>query len=759
MKMEIKNSVIKLIYLRRINLIKNKYFIFIILLLLFKISTIYSDGMIIIDPSNNIPNSNPFLLEVKYHHVDVSINEQIARTNIDQVFYNPTKNQLQGYYIFPIPQDAVIKKFSMYINGKETNAELLDSHKARKIYEDIVRKYLDPALLEYMGNGLYKVRIFPIEPNSEKRVKISYSQILTRDNDTLEYLYPLNTEKFSSKPLKSVHVNVNIKANNEIKNVFCTSHNTDIVYKNNNNVIVSYEEENIKPSRDFVLFFKNTDEKIGLSLLTFKQKNENGFFYLDINPGFQELNNPIIEKDVTFVLDTSGSMKGEKLIQAKKALTFCIENLNKNDRFEIIRFSTEAESFFNQLKEADKTNIEKAKQFIKSFEPIGGTNIEEALKIALSEKSNKNRPHFIIFITDGKPTIGKIEENELLEIIRKNNSDKLKIFTFGIGYEINTHLLDKITQITHSYRSYITPSENIELKISNFFMKIQYPVLTEISLELNGKVQFLKYYPRDIPDLFKGSSINIIGRYKGAGDISLVLKGMINKERQSYTYKINFPDENIDNESISSLWASRRIGYLLDQIRLNGEKKEVIEEIILLAKNYGIITPYTSYLIIEDEIKQVRSGKMDNENQIINNMINHDDKVFEQNKKEYKGIKNKDGMEGVRSSKEIQILNKASNYQETLQGESRLGINNDNGKQTNLSNIIKNIQGRSFYQVKNTWIDIKIQEIKHKSRNIIKFASKEYFELLKKYPDIKQILALGKNIKFVFNNKIYEIVE
>ena len=740
-------------------MIKNKYLIFIIFLLFFTISMVFSDGMIVIEPSVNIPNPNPFLLEVKYHHVDVTINEQIAVTNIDQVFYNPTKNQLQGYYIFPIPQNAAIKKFSMDINGKETNAELLNSDKARKIYEDIVRKHLDPALLEYMGNGLYKVRIFPIEPHSEKRVKISYSQILTKDNSTTEYLYPLNTEKFSSKPLKNVHVNVNIRAKNEIKNVFCTSHNTDIIYKNKNNVIVSYEEENVKPDRDFILCFNNTDEKIGISLLTYKQKNENGFFYLDINPGFQDLKNPIIEKDVTFILDTSGSMKGDKLKQAKKALIFCIENLGKKDKFEIIRFSTEAESFFNQLKETNEMNIIKAKEFIKSFDPVGGTNIEEALNLALSRNNNKTRPHFIIFITDGKPTIGKTKEKDLLEIIQKNNSNQLRIFTFGIGYEINTHLLDKITELTHSYRSYITPSESIEIKISNFFMKIQYPVLTDISLKINGKVQFLKHYPRDIPDLFKGSSINIIGRYKGYGDISLVLKGMINEKLQSYTYKINFPRENLNNESISTLWASRRVGYLLDQIRLNGEKKEIIEEITLLAKNYGIITPYTSYLIVEDEVAQVRKGKLELEKQVLNKIINHDDKIFEQNKKEYYDIKNKDGMASVRSSKEIQTLNKAFNYQQTLQGESRLGIINNEGYQANLSNIVKNIQGRSFYQVQNSWIDIKIQQIKTKNKNIIKFAGKKYFELLKKYPEVAQILALGKNIKFVFNNEIYEIVE
>ncbi len=736
-------------------MIRNKLYLILGLFLFCMIISIYPDGMIVIDNPRN-----PFLLEVKYHHVDVVINELLATTNIDQVFYNPTKNQLQGYYLFPIPKDAVIKKMGIFINGKETNAELLDKDKARKIYEDIVRKHLDPALLEYMGNGLYKVSIFPIEPNSEKRIKISYSELLSKDNGTIEYLYPLNTEKFSSKLLKSVSVNVNIHAENEIKNVYCTSHNTDIVYKSKNNVIVSYEEENVKPDKDFRLYFNNTNEEIGISLLTYKESDENGFFYLDINPGFQGLKNPIVEKDVTFVLDTSGSMKGDNLEQAKKALLFCIGSLSEKDRFEIIRFSTEAENLFNKLSEANNKNITEAKDFIKSFEAIGGTNIEEALKKALSGNNNNKRPHFIIFITDGKPTIGQTGEKELIDMVKKLNTDQLRIFTFGIGYEINTHLLDKITQETRSFRSYITPDDNIEMKISNFFIKIQYPVLTDIKLNINGKVQLFKQYPFDIPDLFKGSSINIIGQYKGNGEISLTLEGMINSEKQSYLYNINFPDKNLKNDEISTLWASRRVGYLLDQIRLNGESKEIIEEITILAKKYGIITPYTSYLMVEDEITQVQRGKLDKDDQIINNIIRkQDSKLLEENKKEYFSFKEKEGMNSVRSSSEIQALNKASNYKDTRQGESRLYVTNEKGEQVNLSNLVKNIQGRSFYQAQNTWIDTKIQEVKTKNINKIQFASKDYFDLIKKYPEIVEILSLGKNIKFIFNNENYEIME
>ena len=205
--------------------------------------SIYSDGFIVI-PKPPIPHPrpwprfNPFPLEVKYHKVNVKIEGQVATTYIDQVFYNPSRRRLEGYYLFPIPHNAFIKNFSIFVNGKELSAELLDSKKARKIYEDIVRRMRDPALLEYSGEGVFKVRIYPIEPYSEKRVKMSYTEILNKDNNTFEYLYPLNTEKFSAKPLKNVSINFEIKSDQSIKNIYCPTHKVEIIRKNKHKAII-----------------------------------------------------------------------------------------------------------------------------------------------------------------------------------------------------------------------------------------------------------------------------------------------------------------------------------------------------------------------------------------------------------------------------------------------------------------------------------------------------------------------------------------
>ena len=699
----------------------------------------------------------PFPLEVKYHNVNVSINELTAETEIDQVFYNPGKSQLEGTYIFPVPKGAVISDFRMEINGRLTKAELISADKARDIYEKIVREHLDPALLEYQGRDLFKIRIFPIEPHSQKRVKIIYREILQKDNGTIEYLYPLNTEKFSSSLLQEVSVTVRLNTRDNIKNIYCTSHETNIERLTEKSAKIEFKEKNTRPDRDFKLYFNTDKSRIGSSLLTYKISGEDGFFLLDISPGINDHNMEVTAKDITFVLDNSGSMAGKKMEQAKKSLLFCVANLNKNDRFNIIRFSTEAESLFDQLTEVNKQSTEHAGKFINKLSSIGGTNIEEALQLALSAKTSDSRPHIIVFITDGRPTIGETDEDRLLSRIKKHNNSNTRIFTFGIGYEINIHLLDKITMQTRATRSYIAPDEDIEVKISNFYMKIKSPVLTDITLQTTGNVKLSKLYPLNLPDLFHGSSLAIAGRYKGSGASTLVVKGKMNGKLAVLEYKLDFPAQKLENTEIAALWAARRVGYLLDQIRLNGEDKELVDETAALAREYGIITPYTSYLIVEDEIQRSAGNNLDTQFQTLNNIFESEKKLMSRAKNEYDQLQDKSGQYSVEASEEIQELNNAYNFSQTAKTDDNLNYTDTQGRQQNLNAQVKSLNGRAFYYSGNYWIDSKIQDQNYKKIIRIKFAGRDYFDFLRKNPGAAVYLSAGTNIRFYYNGNVYEI--
>jgi len=714
---------------------------------------VFADGFIVIPGPNPLPHAFP--LEVVYHNVDVRIDGQSAITKIDQEFFNPSPHRLEGTYIFPIPKGAIINNFTMVINGEETKAELLMADKARKIYEDIVRQMRDPALLEYSDMNVFKLRIFPIEPRSNKKISISYSQVLEADNNLYEYIYPLNTEKFSAKPLKNVSVKIDLKSDEKLKNVYCPTHEVDIINKSDNHCIISYEEGNVKPDIDFKLYFSKNASPVGLNVITYNSGNEDGYFFLSASPSLEIDKTKIEEKDITFIIDVSGSMSGNKIEQAKKALLYCVNNLNANDRFEIIRFSTEAYALFNKLETANKTNQNKAKEFIDDLKSIGGTNIEEAFQLAFNNVVKSSRPHFVIFLTDGKPTIGEMDNEKLLKKISKLNLGNSRIFTFGIGNEINTHLLDKITEETKASRTYISEDEDIEVKVSGFYDRIQSPVLSDLKIDVGTGIEYYQVYPKSLPDLFKGSNLLVFGRYKGNGDTRVTISGNIKGQRKEYSAKVNFTDDDEEYNFIPPLWASRRIGHLLDLIRLNGESKELVDEVTTLAREHGIITPYTSFLILEDEELRIRRNELADDLQTLPSQP----ELRKISGVDYSTLKVETGEKSINASKEVQALTSAGNFQQTQQGNARMKYKDSDGNERNLTQQVKNIYGRAVYQQDKFWIDSKLQNNSNVKKVRVQFNSDEYFALLNKEPETAQFLSLGQNVRFLYKNTFYEVYE
>jgi Ca-activated chloride channel family protein len=576
-----------------------------------------ADGFIIISPTSTPvpvpPGHFSFApLEVSFHHVTVEINDQVAVTSVDQEFVNPNSQRLEGTYMFPLPSGAHIDRFSMDVNGRMQEAELLPADKARAIYEEIVRSARDPALLEYIGRDAFKVRIFPIEPHSKKRVQIKYTQLLKSDTGLIEYTYPLNTEKFSARPLHNVSVKINVNSTEPLKSVYCPTHSVEIKRDGGNKAVVGYEERNVRPDADFKLIFsREKANDIGINLLTYKSPHESdGYFLLLASPGMEVKNAPVQPKDICFVMDTSGSMSAKKMDQAKKAMAFCLSNLNEQDRFEIIRFSTEAEPFFEGLQPANKQNVDKAQAFIQTLKPIGGTAIDDALQKALKLNDNRRiagqaRPYVVIFLTDGQPTIGETNIDSILANVGKANPQQVRVFSFGIGTDVNTHLLDRMAESTKSFSQYVLPEEDIEVKLSNFYTKIKDPVLSDVQVAFTGQdIKVTQVYPSNMPDLFKGEMLVVFGKYSGKGAAAAKVSGMLAGQKKDFATDVNFTENDAKHEFIPRLWATRRVGWLLDEIRKNGETKETKEEVVRLARQHGIVTPYTAYLILEDEARR-----------------------------------------------------------------------------------------------------------------------------------------------------------
>lgn len=747
-------------------------------------------------------------LAIKYQHVTTGIKESVAHTKIEQSFTNSTGQQLEATYIFPLPKDASIKEFSLYINGVKTKAELVEAGKGRQIYEDIVRRMKDPALLEYMDGRLFKMRVFPVPPKGDQKIELEYSQVCDYDSGMMKYVYPLKVGEKYSSTLEEFTMKVNLSSKIPLKNVYSPTHKVSIDYKGEKEAIIGFEEEASPLNRDFVLYWAYSDKDFGMNILAQKQAKEDGYFMIMIAPKRDFDEKMIIQKDIVFVLDTSGSMQGDNIEQAKKALLFCVNGLNKQDRFNIVQFATEVNTYENKLVEANTENVAKAKEYINKLEALGATDIEGALMKALSMRSEDKRPFMIIFITDGKPTIGVKEPKDIIANIEKANTANTRIFVFGVGYSVNTNLLDEIALKTRAVAEYVEPKEDIEHKISSFYSKASYPVLSAVKLTFGEGLKAYDMYPREMPDLFKGSQLLVFGRYNGYGDYSVTLEGEVNGEPKKYVYEASFPEESKENEFIERLWAIRRVGYLLEQIRLHGEEKEVADEVIRLSRQYGIVTPYTSFLVVEDE-KPGTGGFAEGdrnsppairEREIRSLYLQVDRGSSSGRKRESADIgttneiaikeaipvfdngrgKSAEANDSTEEEKEIAEsftskfksneelgkgnlrYNKLGGYAYDImskaEGETGVKMSKKAGSMKDITYeyqqhhaVTKNINKRNFYKFGEVWVDSEYRKDMEKIH--IKYGSEVYFKLLEIKPELKDYLVLGANLVLTLNGK------
>lgn len=731
---------------------------------------VWADGMIIIQPPTPEVRLTP--LAVKEHLVSVEVQDQVATTVVDQTFHNPNPQQLEGLYIFPLPDKAAISKFSMWIDGKEQQAETLDREQARQTYEDIVRSMKDPALLEYMGTRAFRLRIFPIPPNGDKRVKLTYSEVVPNDGGVCAYRYPLNTEKFSSQPLEKTTISVVLKSAFPIKTVYSPSHNVDVARKGDNEARVSFEESKTRPDKDFLLYYTISDRDFGLNMVTFRRPGEDGYFMLMCSPKAEPNASEVIAKDVIFVIDTSGSMNDEhRMEQAKKALDFCVASLRPNDRFDMISFSTEARAFKPDLQPVNDTSRAAAKGWIAALEARGATNLSDALAMAFDlagpapapstgndavpSSAGTGRPIMIVLVTDGEPTVGEIEPAAILKGVAAKNQRHARVFSLGVGYTVNAKLLDSLVRENHGAGDYITPEENIELRASAFYDKIANPVLSDVGIAFRD-LEVFDLYPKTLPDLFRGSQLVAFGRYKGEGSHAITLRGQVNGKSREEVFEARFPDQNDAATFLPRLWAISKIGFLLEEIRLRGETQEVKQEIVRLAKEHGILTPYTSFLVLED----VRHRRGDDP---VSRGLRAGAGGDEEKMRKAADAMEEDSGEGaIGASRESQSMSQGNAPAAAPPAGGGYGGGGSFGgrdkKDAGMRSIVRAVAEKTFYLSNGTWYDESAGKTKETPVQV-KSMSDAYFALLKEKPELGKYFALGTRVVVSLGGTTYEVTE
>ncbi len=668
-------------------------------------------------PCRPIPRPRPIpipnALPVKSIELDTKINGQVATTHVEQVFRNDTPYTLEGTYFFPIPETASIVEFAIWENGKKLIGEVRSREEARRIYDEIVRRQKDPGLLEYAGKDLFQASIFPIPPNSDKKLELTYSQVLKAESGTVAYRYPLGTGRNlqsrslnensnrtgSPQKIGTVSGKIEIVGKEALRNIYSPSHQINLKRKGETAASVSFETSG--NDNDFQLFYGLSSGDFGLSLLTYREAGKDGYFLLMLSPKDDIAEKELVNKDIVFVLDTSGSMAEEgKIEKARSALLFGIRTLREGDRFNVINFAGEEHLMENGLIAANGSGKKRGEDFVNKLTPTGGTNINDSLIAALKQFSPSPRPKMLVFMTDGNPTVGESNAEKIIANVKNAKTEDIRLFTFGVGYDVNTQLLDKIASENSGTSDYVAPKEDIEIKVSNFFAKVSAPVLSDLQIDFGGaETDYI--YPRKLTDLFKGAQITLIGRYKNDNDLQntvIRLSGKSGTENRTFTYQnLDFPLRTEDNNFLPRLWATRRVGWLLEQIRANGETKELRDEVTELGTRYGIVTPYTSFLATDGSFESVRrevSG------------------LYRTNQDAAKSVREKSGRNAV----ELSVQQNAQQSNVTLAPSSR---------SIYVANSLNNqfVGTKNFYNQNGVWQDAEFKPETRLSEVNVKFGS------------------------------------
>jgi Ca-activated chloride channel family protein len=668
--------------------------------------------------------------------VTIDTERRVAVFEVEEVFRNRTGALMEGDYVYPIPAEAVFTNFSLFMGEDEMRGEMLPADQARSIYEEIVRRRKDPALIELVGHGMLRARVFPIDPGDERRVVLRYTQVLGRDGDMYRLRYPrvvtlagtesrevsvIDPRSRSDYPFT---LTIRVRGAEAFATPYSPTHAIEVRERRNDEIEIAHRGDGA--ARDFELFLPLRESLVGASLLAHAPGNEEGYFMLLLSPpaAGDEVHIP---RDVTLVLDVSGSMSGGKMEQAREALDQILAGLRPEDRFRLITFSSFVRTFSDDFVRADRATVREARDYLAAVRAEGSTNVMDALSEALEPETSRGRLSLIVFLTDGKPTVGETAPEQIADAAERLR-DGERLFAFGVGYDVNTYLLDRMAEGGRGSVSYVRPGEDVEQAVSSLTRKISFPALADLRI-VEAPVGLEDYYPNPLPDLFYGEELVLFGRYRGDGAGTLTLEGTRAGETQRFSYRVELPRRENDNEFIPRLWAARKAGALTAQIRLHGADPELVEEIRQLGLRYGILTEYTSYLVEEPQFAMLEpEAVMDMmaPNAAPAEMVGAE--AFDQS---------------ARSSR-MREAKQAGDAEESSIAVAASAVGRSGGDFRTAAQRVRQIGRRLFVLRDGRWTDIGFND----SLEVIELApySQAYFQLLKHLPALAEYFALGDDL-------------
>ena len=669
-----------------------------------------------IDPERPVPQVSNGPIERLRSAVQVSVSGRIARVTVEEWFRNNGPVLNEGIYHFPLPGEAVFSSYSLWQGDQELRGEAMDAAQARSIYEAIVRQKRDPALIELAGQGLIRARVFPIGPGETRKITLKYTQLLDRAGDAWRFRY-LGDRNRQTAP-RSFRLEVDSAA--RFGDPYSPTHQVQVT-RHDNRLEVTLAEGSAATG-DFELLLPLARGLIGLSLVPHHPAGEDGYFMLLLAPG-AAAEATVLRRDLVAVIDVSGSMSGEKIQQAKSALIQLLGTLREGDRFRLVAFSGGVRRYAQGWTGVTTDARHDAESWIRSLDAEGGTNIAGALTEAFAQAPAEQSLGVVVFLTDGQASTGETDPERIVASAEQGRG-KFRVFSFGIGDDVNTYLLDRLTERARGTTEYIRPGENIERAVGALAAKVASPVLTDVTIAAGSGIELYDMQPGNLPDLFAGDEMVVFGRYRGvgSGEWSVTVQGRRNGRQEEFRTSVR-ERENDDARYIEQLWAARRAGALSREIRLRGQTRELMDALKQLALRYGILTEYTSYLVQEPSVALRRQA----ENRVVQAPA--------------AAPADQAGAASVgRATRERSMADALRLEEVVVTGTVNASALDEMRRARSGINPTQRVGGRLFIMRDSTWTDLGHGD----SLRVVSIApySEAYFALLKALPDLREAAAL-----------------
>ena len=584
-------------------------------------------------------NSSLPPLQIREQHVTVDVEDGYAITEVEQVFHNPNNQDLEAYYRFPVPEKGTVAEFTVWIDGKPVIGEVLEKQQARQVYEQEKAAGREAGLTEKDSFKAFDVKVQPVRAGQDTRVRLVYMQPAFVDTGIGRYVYPLEEGGVDEKKLAFWTANdkveegfsftLNLRSSYPVDALRLPKHPQAKIQQlgsqqwqvtlDNRSASTTVKEEgtsekgdnnNFAPpatnghppsaftlDQDIVVYWRHQQELPGsVDLVAYKAPGKDrGTFMLSITPG-DDLPPITTGSDWVFVLDISGSMNA-KLATLGDGVRQALGKLRGNDRFRIVLFDDRAEELTSGFVDATPNNIRQYTQKIMQLQSRGGTNLFGGLSLALNPL-DADRPTGIVLVTDGVANVGKSRQKDFIDLLEGHD---VRLFTFVMGNSANRPMLTAMTDASNGFAISVSNSDDIAGQILNATRKVTHQAMNDVEIDIDG-IRTADLQPQRIGSIYHGRQIVLLGHYWGDGPAKITLRAEVAGQEKTYKTRFDFPAQGGNNPELERLWAYATIQDMQQEIEYFGEEKDLQQGITDLGIEYGLVTHYTSMVVLRDEV-------------------------------------------------------------------------------------------------------------------------------------------------------------